>query len=55
MTTFAQLLNDSMQLLEMSAELNAEFTAQKHLPVVIPDTAKGEEKIPVVKPNGITR
>ncbi len=62
MTSFAYILKEAERVAKMSADFSNEFIGQvvaKEQPTTIgaPSTqpAQGEQKIPVAKPNGVTR
>lgn len=62
MTTFANIFNEADQILQMNSDFISKYliTAEvkKNSPAIaIPaaEPKQGEQKIPVVKPNGITR
>jgi hypothetical protein len=60
MKAFAQILNETEQLLKMSADLDALYfdgiVAKDPKKISVPATEqKGEQKLPVAKPNGVTR
>ncbi|HLP51032.1 MAG TPA: hypothetical protein VK154_09135 [Chitinophagales bacterium] len=62
MSTFAEILNEATQVLQMAETFNTRYLEpariQQNAPCVVipaPQTTQGEQKMPVAKPNGITR
>ena len=62
MVTFSNILKEAEQMWELSSNFNEEYLngILAHKPSTpigapAPETTQGEQKIPTVKPNGITR